>query len=59
MTADVDNDVDKLALDSLLVNYYGVTSVNARHCRSSKKGNLAGHGSRPARHDGGSVRAVD
>lgn len=42
MTADVDNDVDKLALDSLLVNYYGVTSVNATPLSFFQKGNLQG-----------------
>ena len=42
MTADIDNDVDKLALDSLLVNYYGVTSVNATPLSFFQKGNLQG-----------------
>ena len=42
MTADVDNDVDKLSLDSLLVNYYGVTSVNATPLSFFQKGNLQG-----------------
>lgn len=42
MTADVDNDVDKLALDGLLVNYYGVTSVNATPLSFFQKGNLQG-----------------
>lgn len=42
MTADVDNDVDKLALDGLLVNYYGLTSVNATPLRFFQKGNLQG-----------------
>lgn len=42
MTADVDNDVDKLALDSLLVNYYGLTSVNATPLSFFQKGNLQG-----------------
>ena len=42
MTADVDNDVDKFALDGLLVNYYGVTSVNATPLSFFQKGNLQG-----------------
>lgn len=42
MTADVDNDVDKLALDGLLVNYYGLTSVNATPLSFFQKGNLQG-----------------
>lgn len=42
MTADVDNDVDKLALDGLLVNYYGLTSVNATPLSFFQKGNLRG-----------------
>ncbi len=42
MTADVDNDADKLALDSLLVNYYGETSVNATPLSFFQKGNLQG-----------------
>lgn len=42
MTADVDNDVDKLALDILLVNYYGLTSVNATPLSFFQKGNLQG-----------------
>lgn len=42
MAADVDNDVDKFALDSLLVNYYGVTSVNATPLSFFQKGNLQG-----------------
>lgn len=47
MTADVDNDVDKLALDSLLVNYYGVTSVNATPLSFFQKGNLQGTAADP------------
>ena len=42
MAADVDNDVDKFALDSLLVNYYGLTSVNATPLSFFQKGNLQG-----------------
>lgn len=42
MTADVDNDVDKMALDGLLVNYYGLTSVNATPLSFFQKGNLQG-----------------
>lgn len=42
MTADVDNDVDKFNLDGLLVNYYGVTSVNATPLSFFQKGNLQG-----------------
>ena len=47
MTADVDNDVDKFALDSLLVNYYGVTSVNATPLSFFQKGNLQGAAADP------------
>lgn len=42
MAADVDNDVDKFNLDGLLVNYYGVTSVNATPLSFFQKGNLQG-----------------
>ena len=42
MTADVDNDVDKFNLDGLLVNYYGLTSVNATPLSFFQKGNLQG-----------------
>lgn len=47
MTADVDNDVDKLALDGLLVNYYGLTSVNATPLSFFQKGNLQGTAADP------------
>ena len=42
MTADVDNDIDKLALDGLLVSYYGETAVNATPLSFFQKGNLNG-----------------
>ena len=42
MNADVDNDIDKLNLDSLLVNYYGETAVNATPLSFFQKGNLCG-----------------
>lgn len=47
MTADVNNDVDKFALDGLLVNYYGVTSVNATPLSFFQKGNLQGTAADP------------
>ena len=42
MTPDVDNDIDKLRLDGQLVNYYGLTSVNATPLAFFQKGNLMG-----------------
>lgn len=42
MTADVDDDRDKIVLDGLLVNYYGVTSANATTLSFFQKGNLQG-----------------
>jgi hypothetical protein len=42
MTPDVDNDIDKLRLDGQLVNYYGLTSVNATPLSFFQKGNLMG-----------------
>ena len=47
MTADVDNDVDKFALDGLLINYYGLTSVNATPLSFFQKGNLQGAAADP------------
>lgn len=42
MTPDVDNDIDKFRLDGQLVNYYGLTSVNATPLSFFQKGNLMG-----------------
>lgn len=42
MTPDVCNDIDKLRLDGQLVNYYGLTSVNATPLAFFQKGNLMG-----------------
>lgn len=42
MTPDVDNDIDKFRLDGQLVNYYGLTSVNATPLAFFQKGNLMG-----------------
>ena len=47
MTADVDNDIDKSYLDSLLVNYYGQTAVNATPLSFFQKGNLQGGATDP------------